>query len=57
MVIFYWQVKEQVYTNIFSFGKRILPDYDTCDVGLSKSMAHEIKMLYVQQGFPSKPLA
>ena len=28
-----------MYTNIVSFGERIFPEYDTRDVGLSKSMA------------------
>ena len=39
LAISYWQVQEYVYTNIFSFGERLLLDFDTCDVGLSNSMA------------------
>ena len=45
--------------NILSFGEPIFLDYDSHDVGLSNSMDgadHEIKMLCVQQGFPSIPL-
>ena len=62
IVTLYWQILEHVYTNIFLFGKQILLDFDTRHVGLSNSMAsfgmaHEIKMMCVQQGFPSKPLA
>ena len=44
--------------NIFSFDKRILPEYHIRDVVLSSSMARPMKLrytvLYVQQGFPSK---
>ena len=37
MAIYYRQEQEYVHTNIFSFGDRILPEYRTCDVVLSKS--------------------
>ena len=44
MAISYWQDRNRpVYTNIFSFGKRILPEY-TCDIGLSNSMARPMKL-------------
>ena len=33
-----------MYTNIFSFGERILPEYDTRDVGLSNSVARLMKL-------------
>ena len=47
-----------MYTNIFSFGEQILPEYQTSAVGLSKSMARSMKlMLCVQQGFPNKSLS
>ena len=42
---------------MFLFGERILLDFDTRDVGFCNSMAHEIKMLCVEQGFNSKPMA
>ena len=46
-----------VYT-IFSFGKRILPEYNTRDIELSNTMAQPMtSKCCVQQGFPSKPLA
>ena len=32
-----------MYTNIFLFGERIFPEYDTCD-GLSNSRARPIKL-------------
>ena len=41
--ISYWQAYEYVYTNTFSFGKRILPGSDTCEVGSSNSMAQPMK--------------
>ena len=44
MAISYWQVWEQVYTNIFSFGERILPDYGTHDVMLFNSLARPMKL-------------
>ena len=42
MAISYWQ--EQVYTNILSFGKQILPYYDTRDIELSDIMVHSMKL-------------
>ena len=33
-----------MYTNLFSFGERILPEYHTHDVGLSNSMAWSMKL-------------
>ena len=33
-------------TNIFSFGERILLDFDTRDVGLSNIMARPMKLRY-----------
>ena len=53
-----WQVLEWIYTNIFPFCEQILPECRTRDIDLANSVAaHEIKMLCVKQGFPSKPLA
>ena len=40
-----------MHTNIFSFGKRILPNYDTCDIIKQYGATHGIKMMCVQQGF------
>ena len=34
-----------MYTNIFSFGERILLDFDSRDVGLSNSVARPMKLL------------
>ena len=33
-----------MYTNIFSFDKQMLPEYHTCDVGLSNSMTRPMKL-------------
>ena len=33
-----------MFTNRFSFGERILSDYDTRDVALSDSMARPMKL-------------
>ena len=33
-----------MYTNIFSFGERILPEYNTRDVRFSNSIAQPIKL-------------
>ena len=40
----YWQIYEYVYTNIFSFGVRILLDFDTRNVELSNSVARPTKL-------------
>ena len=44
LAISYWQEWEYMYTNIFSFVERILPEYRTHDVVLSKSMAWPMKL-------------
>ena len=44
MAMSYWQEYEKVYTNIFSFRKRKLPEYHTRDVVLSNSMARPMKL-------------
>ena len=46
-----------MYTNVFSFSEQISLDFDTRDVELQFGAAHGIKMVCVQQGFLSKPLA
>ena len=33
-----------MYTNIFSYGEQILPEYHTCNIGLSSSMARPMKL-------------
>ena len=33
-----------MYTNIFSFGERILPEYHTRDIGLANSIARPMEL-------------
>ena len=45
MAISYKQEEEYMYTNIFSFGERLLPEYRTGDVVLSNSMLRPRKLI------------
>ena len=47
IAVSYWQIIGiGVYkiTNIFSFGERILLDFDTCDIGLTNNMTQPMEL-------------
>ena len=44
MAMYYWQVRDLTYKNIFSFDERILPEYHTRDVRLYICMAWPMKL-------------